>query len=65
MKKIQLGGYKRKRIAGYALVDDKDYDWLNQWQWQFDGRYVCRQKGSKENRKKIYMHREILKAKKG
>lgn len=20
----------------FAIVDDKDFEWLNQWKWQFD-----------------------------
>jgi len=55
MKKISLTQGK------FALVDDIDFTFLNQWKWCFDGRYAVR----KKNNKKIYMHREIVKTKKG
>jgi len=54
MKQIPLSkGY-------FALVDDIDFDWLNQWKWTADvrstGVYVRRnQKG-----KKVYMHRQLF-----
>lgn len=54
MKKIEL------TQGLYALVDDKDYDWLNSWKWHASGSekqfYACRT----ENKKLIQMHREIL-----
>jgi hypothetical protein len=59
MKKIQLGGHlKNSKIKGYALVDDEDYDWLNQWKWKIDSKnYAIRC----HKRKYISMHRLILK----
>ncbi|SRR6266478_1769386 len=43
-----------------AIVDTKDFDWLNQWNWSaffLDGNYrVVRRK----NGKLVYMYREIL-----
>jgi hypothetical protein len=45
----------------FALVDDEDFDWLNQWKWYVNkGRntfYAVRQ----ENRKNVYMHSLIAK----
>ena len=55
----------------YAIVDDEDYEWLNQWKWQArkyrDTFYVRRQQWLKAEKKNtvILMHRQILKAKKG
>jgi hypothetical protein len=46
----------------FAIVDDADYEWLNQWKWSVVKRgkiwYAAR---SESNPKKlIYMHRQIL-----
>lgn len=44
----------------FTMVDDADYDWLNQWKWNAakkdDSFYAVRQNGNK----KIKMHRLIL-----
>lgn len=62
MKQISLSQGK------FALVDDSDYKWLNQWKWSLLRRrhqhkyYAVR--GDKNN-KIIYMHREILGLKRG
>ena len=42
-----------------ALVDNEDFEWLNQWRWYFDNGYAARRS------KKILMHRVIMQAKKG
>ena len=50
----------------YAIVDDKDYEWLMQWKWYAhkshntkDTFYAQRAKRTKEGRI-VVMHREIL-----
>lgn len=49
-----------------AMVDDEDYDWLNQWKWHFAQGYASRNSGSVLGlRKAIRMHREILRTPKG
>lgn len=46
-----------------AIVNDSDYDFLNQWKWHFDGRYAARTQWNKvlKKDKKIYMHKLLLK----
>ena len=64
MKKIPLTQGK------FAIVDDADYDWLNQWEWhtntsghkQYARRYEYDGLGG---RKVVYMHRFILGSIKG
>lgn len=53
-----------------ALVDDEDFEYLNQWTWQADkGRrtYYAVRTVWRNNKmdKKIYMHREIMKPSEG
>jgi hypothetical protein len=59
MKEIQLTG------GMVALVDDADYDWLNQWKWHAMRRACCGdycavRNTYSEGKKLIYMHRLIL-----
>lgn len=51
----------------FALVDDADFEWLNQWKWTYTAQgYAYRQDWGKRVNKKypyrktIYMHRLIL-----
>jgi hypothetical protein len=56
MNKIFLSRNKK------TIVDEDDFNWLNQWKWSYDGRYATRsewQKG-KNISKKIYMHQLIM-----
>lgn len=62
MKKIKLTQGK------HALVDDEDFEWLNQWKWSFlSSGYAVRSRWSLEEKryKMILMHREINKTPKG
>lgn len=62
MKKIPL-------TQGYeAIVDDEDFEWLNQWKWHIfrnKGKIYAIRSTSKGGYKNYLMHREILKAKTG
>jgi hypothetical protein len=44
------------------LVDDEDYDFLNQWKWYFNNGYAIRLIWNHKSKKieHIYMHRVIL-----
>lgn len=55
MKKIPLTRGK------YAIVDDADYDRINEHKWCYDGSYAQR----KRNGENIRMHRVLVGAKKG
>jgi hypothetical protein len=54
MKKIKLTQNK------YALVDDENFDYLNQWKWFYDSGYAAN-----KSLKKTYMHRLIMKSPSG
>jgi hypothetical protein len=45
-----------------ALVDDEDYEWLNQWKWWFNSRGYAHRIIYENGKQKghIYMHRLIL-----
>ncbi len=44
-----------------ALVDDKDFEYLNQFKWQYNNGYASRtRKVTEGDRGTIWMHREIL-----
>lgn len=57
MKKIKLSQ------GQYALVDNEDYEWLNQWQWHYNNGYAKRAQGKLCDN--ILMHRLILEAPSG
>ena len=57
MKKITLTQRK------FTIIDDEDFEYLNQWKWQFGGRrYAVR---TINHSGKIYMHKIIIKVPKG
>ena len=62
MKKIPLTQGKA------ALVDDADYEWLNQWKWcavKMCHFYYAVRHAKQDNARVLYMHREIMSAPKG
>ena len=58
-KKIELTKGK------FTLIDDTDYEYLNQWRWYAwkngNAFYAARMEGKRPFRKMILMHREIMK----
>ena len=56
MKKIPLSN------GMFAVVDDADYDFLNQWKWYYHRCGYARRNGRKNDaHKEKYMHRLIMK----
>lgn len=55
----------------YTLVDDEDYEWLNQWKWyaayfkEVDGFYARRKTTVNGKERTLRMHRVIMDAPKG
>lgn len=50
----------------FALVDDEDLDYINQWSWMYCSRGYAKRYGRKgEKPKVIYMHRVVNKTPKG
>ena len=44
-----------------AWVNDRDFEWLNSFNWQYmTNGYAARSEGGRKNKKLIYMHRYIL-----
>ena len=59
MKKIKLSNNQ------FTIVDDQDFEYLNQWKWSFDGRYATRSKHIKIEKneyksKKVYLHHLLV-----
>jgi hypothetical protein len=73
LKKINISTAKRPRK--YTLVDDEDFEYLNQWKWYphiVSGKYYARRSKTKDEiednpheSKSIYMHRVIIKCPEG
>ena len=62
MKLIDIS--TQKYPSTFAMVDDEDFEWLNQWKWnthESGGKKDARRISWSENRRVVYMHREILK----
>jgi hypothetical protein len=53
MKKIKLTQGRS------AMVDDEDFEWLNQWNWYLDSHGYAT-KTNNSNNSKIFMHRIIM-----
>lgn len=67
MKLIQLNNRKPRKTTtvAYAMVDDEDFEWLNQWSWQSaKGRNTFYVRG-RINGEMTSMHRTIMKLSKG
>lgn len=59
MKEIKL-------LTGQVvLVDDKDFDSLNQYKWRYHARFVLRYRYSDGRQTIVFLHREIIKPAKG
>jgi len=43
-----------------ALVDDEDFEYLNQWKWHLSNGYAVRNSGKWPKQKHIFMHRDIV-----
>ena len=59
---------KRIRLTQgqFALIDNEDYEFLNQWKWFAQKNYNTFYAGRKSNKGNIiYMHRVIMNAKSG
>ncbi len=49
-----------KLTQGYeAIVDDEDFEYINQWKWRYNGKYAARTDCSNGKRKTVKMHRVI------
>lgn len=66
MKLLDISTPKRPNL--FTMVDDEDYDWLNQWKWypcrDRDGLYALRSKRDyvAKTHTQIYLHRVLMKA---
>lgn len=71
MKKIELSKQGKHKGKYYALVDDKDFNYLSKFRWNYcknnksDVSYATRAISKRKGYKTILMHRIIMKLKKG
>lgn len=49
----------------HTIVDDEDYDFLNQWKWCVNNGYAVRTATVLGKRVRYYMHRELLELESG
>lgn len=64
MKKIDISTPKYPNQ--FTIVDDEDFEWLNQWKWRTHSKgYVVRMVGGRKDAHMIYMHRLINKTPRG
>lgn len=60
MKKIDVSTPRYPNV--FAIVDDEDFIYLNEWNWNINSRgYAVRKFRNNERRVQRYMHRDILK----
>lgn len=57
MKKIELGG--KYGNGKFAIVDDEDYEFVNQFKWHVVGGYAVRCERLNGNKRTVFMHRTI------
>jgi hypothetical protein len=65
MKEIELSKTGKNKGLYVALVDDADYEWLNQFNWSVlsvrsGGKYANRVAGKRPNRLHLRMHRVVM-----
>jgi hypothetical protein len=59
MENIKMTKEIKLTQGKFALVDDSDYDYLNQWKWYYSHGYAVRQYGW-PIKKTVFMHRLIM-----
>lgn len=57
-KLIELGGIHA--MGRCAIVDDDDYEWLNQWRWYCNYGYAVRTDRTGDKQRTVRMHRQIM-----
>jgi hypothetical protein len=67
MKKIELSKINGSKNKGkyFAMVDDENYDYLNQFNWCLNNGYASRYEKINGKYKNVQMHRQIMNTPKG
>lgn len=47
-------------VRAYAMVDVVDAKWIGRHRWHYERRYAVRDVGGRRQKRKIYLHRQIL-----